>query len=282
MEAKSQSIPPKEHSSVLEVVGGSEPSTPLVIKRRPARLLPEISSQDVDRGPITDESSFSLMQELARECVTSLSTSLEGINLDNAAHPSLQQIADFVNRQFSFTLQDIGGIATLSKQLEDYKNFHLKIGNRSLSEEEKELRKFLDCKLPTVIAGLMVAEFSKLQNVQTKIELVAQHEHHAHPRLKISFTHGDQTEYFSIDFRNQVGIDPSTGETYDLTHLDSIARAHDNSSSAVSVIEITPRLILHFDKRYTAKSVLFDSSYPNETQGPVQSLQALDTRFLNA
>lgn len=161
---------------------------PLIIRRRVLHShfgldLPNKNNSDIDWGDPMSERTFDELVKFSQEQTSDFVKDYGGVLKiqDN----TIRAVADFANTKFSFRNQGTG-IATLPKQLENYKTL-----------PSNEIAENLDCKFATVMTGLILQKLAQDKNHSLRLKIISKGSGVSpHPSLLVS-TNG---ENILVDF----------------------------------------------------------------------------------
>lgn len=152
--------------------------------------LPDTDTSNLDFGQPSTLETFTQMQELAEKLANSFTE--ENNSQEDYEETLLKQIAQFANKEFPFREQGTG-IGTFPKLLDNYEHI-----------SKDELPNHLDCKLATVMTGLMVQEVAKKKGLEVKLSIGSKdllyNRVTAHPTLLIDFVNKPSNRIFVVDF----------------------------------------------------------------------------------
>ncbi|SRR5260221_7007737 len=163
------------------------------------RIIEFPRGEDVDFGQPTSEKDMVELQTLAgHEAEDFIRNSPNTEHLVNEA--TLHDIASHVNRKFMFHNSRDVGIGTIPKQLENYR-----------TSSKEELPDKLDCKLVTVMTGLVTQQVGRKWEIDTKLFLASRGSQMTpHPSVIIEVP-GNQTNenVLFVDFHTKLETDES-------------------------------------------------------------------------
>lgn len=114
---------------------------------------------------------------------------------------AIRQLAQEVGEEFPFYYQG-GGIATISKQIEHYKQIQKQKGTKPSEDLSKELKGGLDCKLSTSVLGYALRNLANLTGQDIFICFVTRGASF-HPSLLVE-TNGTPKQFFRIQYNTEV------------------------------------------------------------------------------
>lgn len=190
---------------------------------------------------------------------------VSGYDIREVNKLTVELITGMISAQFPFREQG-SGVATIRKQLEHFRSFVASPGAALDKQGKTALSTGLDCKLPTVMTGLVVHEVAAQLQVRIEKDYLFTKANDAHPSYIVSTS---PTEVFLVDFHI---VEPHkdlapTFASYDEQRTWEV----ENSRSSFNVRDLSRNGIIALDREYINKLPL-----------TWESLAYLDEMFLQS
>ncbi len=168
-----------------------QPGKQVAWRRVPISADIEIVDSVADLGEPSSEKTIEELEALTAklsESYTQKFGSIESVDED-----TLKKITGFVNQTFPFR-SHWSGVSTLPKQIEYYNSHQL-----------EELPEGLDCKLATVMTGLLVSNLSIRSNIETQVFIASRYPKiDSHPSLLVEIPgNPEEGNLFFVDYHTE-------------------------------------------------------------------------------
>lgn len=146
---------------------------------------------------------------------------------------TIQKLMAMIEKEIPFFFQGVG-VSTMAKQLKHYKEIKPQI-DAGVAGADKELKRNIDCKLPTTVLGFTIEELAKLRGRAVQARLLTTGKS-AHPSLVVTFPDNTESPGVQVDFQNKFARTPPTTRPHQVL-LPHITREYTYSYAVVKNLD---------------------------------------------